>query len=305
MSTEGTKKAVIFALGGNALITAIKFIVAFITNSASMLAESIHSTADTFNQVLLLIGDKRSKIPQNEKHSFGYANEVFFWALMVAVLLFFVGGLFSVYEGINKLIHPHVIENTKWIFAVLIVSILIEAKSFQVAYRELRHITSSPIWQAIKEITQVNLIVVVLEDSAALIGLIIALIFTTLALLINPVFDAVGSILIGILLLFIAVILMREIHELIIGESLPAVSREKMKNIITKHNDVNEINRIQTMAMGDNKYLSLISLNFSDKLSSAQVEDLVTKIKEDLRNEIENLGIIYIEAQDYNRYFVL
>ena len=140
-------------------------------------------------------------------HSFGYANEVFFWSLMVAVLLFFVGALFSIYEGVHKLMHPEELKNVYWIFAVLISSILIEAKSFQVAYGEFRKTTRLPFVKAIKASTHVSLIVVVLEDSAAMAGLFIVLISTTLARFVDPVFDAIGSITVGLLLLTVSILL--------------------------------------------------------------------------------------------------
>ncbi len=298
MSSHSSNKAVVFALVGNLLIAIIKYIVSFITGSAAMLAESIHSTADSFNQILLLIGHKKSQKSPSEMHSFGYANEVFFWSLMVAVLLFFVGALFSIYEGIHKLMHPEELNNVYWIFAVLLSSIAIEAKSLQVAYSEFRKTTNLPFFKAIRASTHVSLIVVVLEDSAAMAGLVFVFISTLLAWLVNPIFDAIGSIAVGVLLLAVSVLLIAEVKNLIVGESMPREKRQTIKNIIHSYQSIDHINRLQTMVMGDNKYLVLLSVDIDDSIKSGIAEDLVEKIKINLKNSIPEIGTIYIELKD-------
>ena len=298
MSSHGSNKAVVFALAGNLLIAVIKYIVSFITGSAAMLAESIHSTADSFNQVLLLIGHKKAKKSATEMHSFGYSNEVFFWSLMVAVLLFFVGALFSIYEGIHKVIYPEEIKNVYWIFAVLISSIVIEAKSFQVAFTEFRKTTKLPFFKAVRASTQVSLIVVVLEDSAAMAGLIVVFISTMLAWLVNPVFDAIGSIVVGILLLTVSILLITEVKNLIVGESMPRELRQAARNVIHKYKQVRHINRMQTMVMGDSKYLVLISVDIENEMTGYGAEDLIEQLKLDLKKEIPEIGTLYIEIQD-------
>ena len=301
MSSHGSNKAIVFALAGNLLIAIIKYIVAFITGSAAMLAESIHSTADSFNQILLLIGQRKARKSPSEMHSFGYANEVFFWSLMVAVLLFFVGALFSIYEGIHKLIHPEAIKNVFWIFAVLISSIVIEAKSFQVAFGEFRKTTRLPFLKAIRASTQVSLIVVVLEDSAAMTGLTVVLISTLLAWLINPVFDAIGSISVGLLLLAVSILLIAEVKNLIVGESMPRERRQLMRSVIHKYKNIGHINRMQTMVMGDSQYLVLLSVDINNEMKGSEVEDMTEQLKLELKKEIPDIGTIYIEAQDSKR----
>jgi cation diffusion facilitator family transporter len=298
MSTHGSNKAIVFALAGNLLIAVIKYIVAFITGSTAMLAESIHSTADSFNQVLLLIGHKRAKKSPSEMHSFGYANEVFFWSLMVAVLLFFVGALFSIYEGIHKISHPEELTNVFWIFAVLISSIAIEAKSFQVAFSEFRKTTKLPFLKAIQASTQVSLIVVVLEDSAAMAGLVIVVLSTLLAWLVDPVFDAIGSITVGLLLLSVSILLIAEVKNLIVGESMPRERRQLIRNVIHKYKKIVHINRIQTMVMGDSQYLVLLSLDITDEMKGSEAEDLIEQIKINLKKEIPEIGTIYVEIKD-------
>jgi len=301
MSSHGSNKAIVFALAGNLLIAIIKYIVAFITGSAAMLAESIHSTADSFNQVLLLIGHKKATKSPTEMHSFGYANEVFFWSLMVAVLLFFVGAMFSIYEGVDKLFYPEELKNIYWIFAVLVSSIFIEAKSFQVAFGEFRKTTSLPFFRAIRESTQVSLIVVVLEDSAAMAGLFIVLISTLLAWLVNPIFDAIGSIAVGLLLLAVSILLIAEVKNLIVGESIPRARRQKMRNVIHNFKQVKHINRMQTMVMGNSEYLVLLSIDINDDMKGSEVEDMIEQLKLSLKKEIPEIGTIYIEVQDSAR----
>ena len=301
MSSHGSNKAIVFALAGNMLIAIIKYIVAFITGSAAMLAESIHSTADTFNQVLLLIGHKKAKKAATEMHSFGYSNEVFFWSLMVAVLLFFVGSLFSIYEGVHKLMHPEEITNIFWIFAVLISSIAIEAKSFQVAFGEFRKTTKLPFLKAIRASTQVSLIVVVLEDSAAMAGLVVVLVSTLLAWLVNPVFDALGSIAVGFILLVVSILLIAEVKNLIVGESMPRERRLLMRNVIHKFKKIEHINRIQSMVMGDSKYLVLLSVDINDEMKGSEVEDMIEQVKLNLKKEIPEIGTMYIEVKDSER----
>ena len=179
---NGSRRAVVFALVGNFIIFVIKLVVSFITTSSAMLAEAIHSFADCFNQVFLLIGDVRSKRRPTEQHSFGYKREAFFWSLLVAVVLFFVGALFSIYEGIHKILHPEELKEIYWIYIVLVISIFIEAKTFHVAYKEFRKRSRKPILKAIEESTDTNLMVILLEDFAALTGLVIVLITTSLAI---------------------------------------------------------------------------------------------------------------------------
>ena len=203
MSTSNSTKAVFAALAGNALITIMKFIAAFFTLSASMMAEAIHSSADCLNQIFLLIGVERGKRENDEMHPFGYGREEFFWAFIVAILLFFGGSIFSIYEGVTKLFHPEPIEHVGWAIGVLGISMIIEVKSFMIAYNEIKKTSHGSLYMAIKKSIDINLIVIILEDAAALSGLTIAFICTILALFF-PVFDAIGSIGVGLILAYVS-----------------------------------------------------------------------------------------------------
>ena len=294
---HGSNKAVIYALVGNGIISILKFVAAFFTTSTSMLAEAIHSTSDCLNQVFLLIGSKRSKKAVSEDHPFGYGREEFFWAFMVAILLFFGGALFSIYEGIHKLSEPEPIKHFWWGITVLSIAILVEGKSFLVALKELRRTSKAKFFKAIKKSIDINLIVILLEDAAALTGLVVALICTVLASF-YPIFDAVGSILVGLILTYVSYSLVNELRKLIIGESMPRESRNKIKQIVSEFEAVTHVNRIKTMTMGKNKYLLLLSLNVDDFMKAYKIEDIVDEIKKDIINEYPEVNEIYIEISD-------
>lgn len=296
-NNHGSMKAVFYALAGNSLIAIIKFIVAFVTRSSAMLAESIHSTADCLNQVFLLIGEKRSKKAADELHSFGYQRESFFWSLMVAVLLFFVGAIFSVYEGVHKLMNPEPLHDVYWIFIVLISSIAIESKSFSVAYKEFRKKTKSKFNKAIEDSTDTNLLVILLEDFAALTGLCIVLVTTILSFF-NPIFDAIGSIFVGLLLVTVSYKLANEIRKLIVGESISREDRNKIKEIIRQYDVVEHINRVQTSVIGNDKYMVLISVGIDDFAHGYKIEDDIEQIKIEICKAIPQVEVIYVDIQD-------
>lgn len=299
MSSHSSLKAVFFALGGNLLIAIIKFIVAFFTNSSAMLAEGIHSTADSINQVFLLIGSKRSKKADTETHSFGYGKEEYFWGFMVAVLLFTGGAVFSVYEGYHKLMHPESLKNVWWIFGVLFISILIEAKSFQVAFKEFKKIrTEKKFFKAIKKIYDTNILVIILEDLAALLGLIIVLLSTILAAYVDPVFDAAGSITVGILLAYISYTMMRELKKLLVGESIPRETRTEIKKIIENDNLVKHVNDINSMIIGRGEFLLNISVDVNENALGYDIEDHIEKIKLCIIAKFPQAKRIFIEAKD-------
>jgi cation diffusion facilitator family transporter len=297
MSHSNSTKAVVIALTGNALISILKFIAGFFTMSASMLAEAIHSTADCFNQIFLLIGNKRSQKSSDENHPFGYGREEFFWAFIVAIMLFFGGAAFSIYEGIEKLGHPHPIEHIWWAVAILGISAIIEFKSFMVAYQEFAKEHENGLIRGIKESINVNLIVILLEDAAALVGLLIALVCTLLSM-VNPIFDAIGSILIGGVLVFVSYSLVNELRKFIIGESMPRVDRNRIKEIINEFETVTHVNRIKTMTMGRNQYMVLVSINVDDFERGYNIEDTVEAIKSEVQYEFPEVNELYIEISE-------
>ncbi len=297
MSHSNSTKAVIFALSGNLFITIIKFIGAFFTKSASMSAEAIHSSADCLNQIFLLVGNKRTKKDNDEKHPFGYGREEFFWGFIVAILLFFGGAAYSFYEGVHKLANPEPVAHVGWALTILLVSFIIEGKTFMIAYRAMKQTHRGSLLRAIKKSVDINLIVILLEDAAALIGLGVAFICTCLAL-VYPIFDGIGSILVGLVLCYVSYSLVNELRQLIIGESMPRADRSRIKEIVTDFDVVTHVNRIKTMTMGRNQYLLLLSVNAEDFRRIYTVENAILEMKKDIQFEFPQVSEIFIEISE-------
>lgn len=299
---NGSMRAVFFALGSNIVITIIKFIVSIVTHSAGMMAEAVHSVADCGNQVFLLIGSKRSARKPTDMHPFGYGKEEYFWGFLVAVLLFFVGAAFSIYEGIHKLIQPTELQNIKWSFIVLAISIIIEGKSFQVAYSTFRKSNKGTgMFKALKDSTDTNLFVILLEDSAALLGLSIVLISTFLSWTVHPVFDAIGSILVGILLITISLFMINELRQLIVGENIPKELREEFKKVILQNPVIHNVNFISAMMMGKSKFLLVIGIDLENKIKASTIEDELAKIRQALNDMNPDILSVYFDVRDLER----
>jgi cation diffusion facilitator family transporter len=288
-------RAVIFALAANLTIAVIKYIVSVISGSSAMFAEAIHSLADTTNQVFLLIGRKRSRKEADEIHSFGYGKEEYFWGFLVAVLLFFLGGCYSIYEGVHKFMNPEPIDNYGYIFLVLVSAIILESKSFSVAFREFRKTSSTGLIQSVKDSTDTNLIVILVEDFSALTGLTIVVISTLLSL-INPFFDIVGTFLVGCLLIIMSYFLANELRKLMVGESIPRKMRKEIRAIIMKHSVIRHINNIRSMYIGNNNFILLISVDVENFSQGITIESITEQIKNDITRNYSNARYIYIDV---------
>lgn len=295
-------RAVIFALGSNLLITIIKFIVSTFTLSAGMLAEAIHSLADCGNQVFLLVGNKRAAKKANDLHPFGYGKEEYFWGFLVAVLLFFVGAAFSIYEGIHKMLKPSEIQHVSLSLVVLVISILIEGKSFLVAWSTFRksHLTTG-LYKALKDSTDTSLLVILLEDSAALIGLTIVFCSTLLAWYLHPVFDAVGSILVGILLVGVSLFMINELRKLIVGENIPREMRDELSRVVAANAVVHKVNYISAMMMGKGKFLLVVGVDLADESEASQIEIEMKKIRSELLIKNPFIHSIFFDVRDLDR----
>lgn len=299
---NGTVKAVIFALGSNILITIIKFIVSAVTHSAGMMAEAIHSVADCGNQIFLLIGNKRSARKADDLHPFGYGREEYFWGFLVAVLLFFVGAAFSIYEGVHKLFQPTELENVTWSFVVLMVSIVIEGKSFHVAYSQfVKSNKGIGFYKALKGSTDTNLLVILLEDTAALAGLTIVLLSTVLAWFVHPVFDAIGSILVGVLLITISLFMINELRQLIVGENIPRSLRDEFTGMVGSNPLISKVNYISAMMMGKSRFILVIGVDLQDDVSASVVEDQLEAIRKELNSRNPDIHSVYFDVKDLNR----
>ncbi|MBE7421912.1 MAG: cation transporter [Zoogloeaceae bacterium] len=250
---EGSVRAILYALGANFGIAVSKYGAAWWTNSGSMLAEAIHSTADCVNQLLLLFGMKEAKRPESADHPLGHHRVTYFWSMIVALLLFFMGGAFSVYEGIERLRHPHPIENGLIALLVLGVAVFLEAFSLAGALREIRKLAGGkPFLRWFRETRESELMVVAGEDIAALAGLVLAFFAVALALLTgNPLWDALGTLGVGVVLMVIAVLVMIEVKGLIVGESVAPEQREAIRQFVADQPEVAEVLNVITLAWGN------------------------------------------------------
>src|SRR5690606_31742767 len=249
---HGTK-AVVAALLANLGIAAAKFVGFLVTRSGSMLAESVHSVADAGNQALLLLGGHRAKRAPSPEHPFGYGRERYFWAFVVAIILFSLGGMFAIYEGIEKLRHPHELESVPVAIVILVVGIVLEAFSFRTAIVESTKVKDPQLswWAFIRRSKNPELPVVLLEDLAAQLGLALALVAVTVAEITGePRWDGAGTLAIGVLLVVVAVILAVEMKSLLIGESATHADQQKIVAAIEVEPSVKRLIHIRTQHLG-------------------------------------------------------
>lgn len=257
MSAGGGSGAIVAALVANLAIAAAKMVGFFVTGSSSLAAEAVHSFADSGNQVLLLVGGKRAKRDADERHPFGYGRDRYFYAFVVALVLFSLGSLFAVYEGIDKVRHPHELDNAAVAIGILVFAILAETFSFRTAVREARPLKGSASWVAyIKRSKSPELPVVLLEDAAALIGLFLALLGVGLALLTGePVWDGIGTLSIGLLLGLVAIVLAVEMKALLIGEAAAPESVTAIRTALVDGMSVLRVIHLKTLHLGPDELL--------------------------------------------------
>lgn len=301
MSQGSSLRAVLYALAANAGILIAKGTAAAVTGSSAMLAEAIHSAADCGNQVLLLRGMKESKREPDARHPLGYGNVVYFWAFLVAVLLFTLGGLFSVYEGWHKLHRSEPIANPLVAILVLAVSIVLEAFSLAGCVREIRKVSGSmSLWKFFHVSRNSELIIVLGEDIAALIGLTLALGAIALALATgNPMFDALGSMAVGVLLIVVAVLLALEIKALITGESAEAGTEEAMRAFLAGREEVAEVYSLLTLQMGEGIMLA-IKARMSQAHDARALIDDINRVEAALREAFPAVRWCFFEPDNKN-----
>jgi len=252
MAGANSTKAVLYALGANGAIAVSKYVAAAITGSGSMLAEAVHSTADCGNQALLLFGLKRAKRPPSDDYPLGYGKEIYFWSFIVAIMLFSVGGLFSLYEGWHKLNHPEPLSYPLLALGVLLFGIVAESFSTWGCLREVNKVRGSrTVWQWFRTSRHAELVVILGEDIAALLGLTFAFVAVLLAWVTgNPMWDAVGGIAIGVLLIVVAVLVGVEVKQLLVGQGVEAPIREEMMAFLAAQPGVEKVLKLLTLHMG-------------------------------------------------------
>jgi len=290
---------VYFAIGANALIAVIKFVAAFFTGSSAMLSEGIHSVVDTGNQLLLLLGIHRSKKPADELHPFGHGKELYFWGLIVAMVLFGIGGGMSVYEGISHLLHPSPLTDPTWSYVVLGIAFVVEGIALTVALRELlrRKQKNESVWQAMRGSKDPAIYVVVAEDTAALLGVVVAALGIFLGhRLNNPMWDGTASIVIGGILAAVAVFLAWESKGLLIGESADVEIVRRVHELAEADPAVESVQRPLTMHFGPDQVLLAMGVHFKSKLPASELVAAVDRLKARIEKDCPRIQRIFIEA---------
>jgi cation diffusion facilitator family transporter len=297
MSTEGGTKAIIAALGANVGIAVTKFIAFGLTQSSSMLAEGIHSLADSGNQVLLLVGGKRAEREANEEHPFGYGRSRFLYAFIVSVILFSVGGLFALYEAYHKWDHPEAIESWQWVpVLVLVVAIGLEGFSLRTAIGEASPTREGRTWwRFIQETKSPELPVVLLEDTAALTGLVFALFGVGMTLITdNGKWDAVGTAMIGLLLIVVAGILAQKTASLLVGEGADAADLARIKTALVG-GGVDGIIHIRTLYVGPDELMIAAKIAVAPTESAAEVAAAINEAEARVRAAVPEAKLIFLE----------
>ncbi|OUL22659.1 cation transporter [Nostoc sp. RF31YmG] len=299
MSSDSSKKTIFAAIGANLAIAITKFIAAGVTSSSAMLSEGIHSLVDTTNELLLLLGIRMSQKPADDSHPFGYGQELYFWTLIVAILIFAIGGGMSFYEGIIHLIHPSPITDPLWNYIVLGFAIFFEGFSWTVALKEfLPSKGEQTFWQAIRASKDPTIFTVLFEDSAALLGLLVALIGIFLEHLFqNPYFDGISSIIIGVILGVVAVILAHESKGLLVGESANTRTVNHIRAIANTDPAVQAVLRVLTMHLGPQEVLLNLEIQFRKHLSAEDLALAVERLEEKIRTQHPDIKNIFIEAK--------
>ena len=294
---DGSKKAILAAFLANAAIAVAKLVGFFLTGAASMLAEAVHSSADAGNQGLLFLGGARARKTATPEHPFGYGRERYFWSFVVALVLFTLGGLFALYEGIEKLRHPHEIESATVAFVILGLAIVVEIISFRTAIKESLHVKGKESWwQFIRRSKSPELPVVLLEDLGALLGLIFAVVGLGMAEITgSPRWDAVGSIAIGSLLVVIAIVLVIEMKGLLIGESASPAALTGIQRAMESTDRVHKVIHMRTQHIGPDELLVAAKLSFDPTLELPALAEAINDCEHRIRAAVPAARVIYIE----------
>jgi len=302
MSTSGGKKAVLAALGSNLAIAASKFVAWGVSGSSSMLAEGVHSIADSGNQILLLVGGSRSRRAATEEHPFGYGRERYVFGFLVSIILFTAGGLFAVYEGIEKIEHPHRLDDWYWPVGVLVFAIFAEGFSFRTAVGESKHSKGDQSWVSfIRTAKAPELMVVLFEDFGALIGLGFAMLGVVLSVVTHDgVWDGVGTLMIGLLLVVIALVLSVETKSLLLGEAATPETVDRIRAALVDGRMVTRVIHMRTMHLGPEELLVGAKIAVRPEVTAAEVAAAINAAEERVRAVEPTARVIYLEPDIYS-----
>ena len=293
-----SKIAIYGAIAANVAIAITKFVVAGITGSSAMLSEGVHSAVDTFNGVLLLVGLKLSQRPATPEHPFGHGKELYFWSLIVAVLIFGLGGGVSFYEGVQHIRHPEPMHDPLWNYVVLGVAGLFEGSSFLIALRQFRkQAGANPFWEALHRSKDPTTYTVLAEDSAALVGLVVAALGIAASQRFDmPELDGAASLVIGILLAAVAVVLIMESRSLLIGEGIRPETARAIRSIALAQPKVRDAGRVLSMYIGPDDALVTMDLDFDDGTDAADAATAIAAIERHVRERFPMIKRLFIEA---------
>ena len=299
MAGHKNKKVIYAALAGNAAIAITKITAAIYTGSSAMFSESIHSMVDTGNQILLLYGIRRAGRPADEHHPFGYGRELYFWAFVVAIMIFAVGAGVSIYEGVHKVQNPTTITNVYINYAVLGFAMIFEAGAWWVAFRAFETTRGKrSLIAAIRDSKDPTIFTVLLEDTAAMLGLLIAFLGIALGQWLEiPELDGVASIAIGCILAGAAMVLAQETKGLLIGEGADPAIVQEISRVLSAHSAIDRVNEILSMHQGPNDILVNVSVEFRDGLEIGAVERHTAAIEREIKTRIPGARRVFIEAQ--------
>lgn len=291
-------KAVYAAMAGNIAVAAVKFTAAGLSGSSAMLAEAVHSVVDTGDNALLLLGRRRSRRPPDEDHPVGHGQELYFWSFVVAIMVFAVGAGFSLYEGVTRILHPGDLESPLWNYLVLSMAAVFEGTSLAVGYRQFRKEAGDrSLWQTLRESKDPPTFSVVLEDSAALVGIAMAFLGIWLSQVFrDPVFDGAASLAIGCLLTAVSIVLARESKGLLLGEAMARQAREDIRRIVRECDGVSAAQLPLTLYFGPQFILLAIKVEFARHLTGQEVTATVALIEAAIRDRYPKIQRIYIEA---------
>lgn len=298
MAGQGdSNRAILFALGANFVIFATKGVAAFITGSSAMLAETVHSLADCGNQLLLLLGLRQARMDPTPEYPLGYGKAIYFWSFLVAVMLFSVGGMFSVYEGVHKLQHPEPLKHWWWAVGVLVIGIVAESVSMRACLAEVSKARGErSLWRWFRESRQAELVVIFGEDLAALFGLVFALVAILVAVLTgNPIWDAIGTLAIGVLLIVVAVFVAIEVKAMLIGQSADPTVNSALKRFLEQRPEVARVFSLITLQLGNDL---MVAVKAQLNQSSAAKEDVINVIERELKQQFPQVKWSFFEPDN-------
>jgi len=298
------KIVILAALVSNLLIAVVKFLAAWWTGSSALLSEGIHSVVDTGNQILMMHGQRRAALPSDEEFPFGHGKEIYFWSFVVAILVFSLGAGLSFFEGVSHLVHPNPITDAHINYLVILASMLFEGISWLVSVREFtrqkpRHYG---FFKAIRKAKDPTMFLVVLEDSAALLGLLVALVGVWLTSRTgNPVYDGAASIVIALILGGTAIVIALETKGLLVGEAAIREVVQAIRDVVAAGEHVEHVNEVLTLHMGPEYIVATISLDFADEVPAGEIERTVMALETEIRARVPDVKKVFIEAEAWRR----